>query len=547
MRYDKPTRRMFLTGAGGAALAIPFLPSLLPRALWRTAEAQQPSIPRRFIALKTYSGTPVRALYPGDGAGGFPSHPDDGRALLTERLPEATGRHSDGNEYFGTQSPLSTFADTGVSDIFNTEFNRHHDKMTLFRGLDVMPNLNHNHGAMLGNFGIRTNGTGGVLPGAQINVTIDQVMARSPSVYPTAPAGPRILHLGSRANTFSFAPSDPNNILATGLDAVQQAQAYVDPRVAFDAALAGIGTDPSVPPPEPGPSVLLIDRVLEDYRAARSGPALSAADSQLLEQHITRLTELEDRLRGGGGGSEICPEPMAPNPLDTGGEFEADVGQVNQLFNDFVDLIVVALACDSTRIVTLDVTKMVIDDAGTVFGMGDSENADSAGRENWHFQAHAWDENAIRWLSIGAEWVAQAVILRLLDGLEGITETDGESLLHHSLVVWGNELSFNHLNYSLPTVMWGRAGGYLKTGRYIDYIDHDRPVRFRQHDGPVIEGVQYNRFVNTMAQAMGLSPEEYETSPGSSFGETHHIDKDDAWAIDYDQSRIGEVLPDIRA
>lgn len=537
------TRRMFLRGASGAALAIPFLPSLLPRAQWSGAQATPADVPRRFVAIKTYSGTPVRAFYPGDGAGGFPSHPDDGRAMLEQRLPEATGRHSDGNEYYGHHAPLSAFAGTGISQIFGPAFERHHADMLILRGLDVMPNLNHNHGAMLGNFGLRTVGVGGVMPGAQINVTIDQVMARSPAVYPSPPPGPRILHLGSRANTCSYAPRDPNQLLALGAEAVVQAQAYIDPRVAFDAVLAGVGSDTG--DDDPSPSVLLIDRVLADYRRVRKGPQLSRDDDAVLDQHVTRLSELQKRLQSGGGLE--CPEPKRPGSNDTGGEFEADVSTVTQFFEDMVDLLVVAFGCDVTRLATLDVTKMIVTDGGQSFGMGDSQNADSAGRENWHFQAHAWDDNAIRWLRSGAQWVAEAVIARMLNAMEQMPQSDGQSLLHHSMIVWSNELSFNHLNYSLPTAVFGRAGGYLKSGRYIDYIDHDRPVRFRQHDGPVIEGLQYNRMVATMAQAMGLAPQEYEISPQSGFGETQPIEKDEAWAIDYDYGKVHEILPDIRA
>ena len=137
------------------------------------------------------------------------------------------------------------------------------------------------------------------------------------------------------------------------------------------------------------------------------------------------------------------------------------------------------------------------------------------------------------------------MILRLLDRLDEVTESDGQSLLHHSLVLWGNELSFNHLNYSVPTVMWGSAGGRVQAGRYLDYVDWDRPVRFSQHDGAVIEGVQYNRLLVSAMQAMGLQPEEYEIASGRGFGETHHVDKDGAWAIDYDDSNVGQPLPDL--
>ncbi len=537
MRYDRHNRRLFLTGAGSTLVAVPFLTSLLPRPLRREAEAAPPAIPRRFVALKTYNGTPLKAFYPG-ATPGFETHGGDGRVRLTRQLSEATGRHSDGNRYFGHWAPLSDFAAGGVSGIFGTEFNRHHDNMTLIRGLDIMPNLNHNHGGMLGNFGLRTNGVGGPLPGARINVTADQIMAVSPNVYPAPPVGPRILHVGSRRNTFSYAPSDPANLLATGRSAVQQAQAFINPRTAFDAVLAGVGGASDV-----APSVKLVDRVVEDYRRAQRGPLLSARDRQVLEQHMTRLSELEAKLNANV--TVTCSEPEAPSSLDTGGEFNADAGDVTQLFDDMVDIVAVAFACDVTRLATIDVTKMVVTDGNDVFGMGDSENANSAGRDNWHFQAHAWDGDAIRWLTQGAEWVADAIILRLLDALAATEQPDGESLLHHSLVMWSNELSFNHLNYSIPTCLWGRAGGYINAGRYIDYIDHDRPVRFRQHDGPVIEGVQFNRMIATLFAAMNVEPSEYELTPNGGFGETHHVDKDSNWAIDYDASNVHLPLPSI--
>jgi hypothetical protein len=538
MRYDPINRRVFLQGLGGAVLALPFMPSLTPRSYWRRAEANPSSAPRRMVAIKTYNGTPLRAFYPG-AQPGYDTHRGDDRVRLRESLSVATGRHSDGNEYFAKWAPLSDFAQGGVSEVFGASFNRHHANMLLLRGMDIMPNLNHNHGAILGNFGLRTNGVGGVLPGAQINTTADQIMARSPGVYPSAPPGPRILHLGSRTNTFSYAPTDPSRPLATGAGAVQRAQAFTNPRIAFDAVFPSSGSEPA---PEASVGARLVDRVIDDYRRAVAGPNLSQADRQLLEQHMTRLSELEASLSETGGGG-ACTLPVPPSDLDTGGEFDADPAQVQALFEQMVDIILLALACDLTRVVTLDVAKMVIDDGGNVFGMGDSENANSAGRENWHFQAHAWDANAQRWLAQGAQWVAERVILRLLDGLDGTTDGDGNSALHNSAVVWSNELSFNHLSYSLPTALFGQAGGTFRGGRYIDFIDHERPVRFRQHDGPVIEGVQYNRFVVSLLDAMGVQPSEYEQSAGAGFGESHHVGKDGAWAIDYDTSNVGQPLP----
>ncbi len=540
MRISKHGRRLFLTGAGGAVLALPWLPSLLPRALRTKAHAQDPVVPRRFIAMKTYSGAPVLDWYPRNAPSGYTTHSVDGTVALSTPLNEPTGRHSNGMEYFGRQAPLSDFAGTGISNVFGSGFNAFADQMILFRGLDFMPGLNHNHGGYLGNLGLNTNGTGGEVAGAQINCTIDHVMAASQSVYASTPSGPRVLHVGSRVNTASYAPTDPSNVLATGRGAIQQAQAFVNPRAAFDAVF---GTAPPDPMGSgPGVSARLVDRVIEDYRRARDGSHLSSEDRQQLERHIAHLSELEERVNRMDA---LMCNPTAPPMIDTGGEFNADTTQVTALFDNLVDVIVTALACDATRIATLDITKMVVNDGGDVFGMGDSENANSAGRDNWHFQAHEWNDDAKRWLGLGATWVAQHVVLRLLEGLSAIREPDGQTLLHHTLAMWSNELSFNHLNYSIPTVTFGSLGGAVRPGRYIDYVDHDRPIRFRQHDGSVVEGVQFNRLLVTIMQGMGLMPSEYERTPGRGFGETQPVGKGSGFALDYDDSNVGQILPDI--
>ncbi len=47
MKWNPYTRRMFLQGAGNFALAIPFLPSLMPRAAWGDTAAPA----KRFVAI----------------------------------------------------------------------------------------------------------------------------------------------------------------------------------------------------------------------------------------------------------------------------------------------------------------------------------------------------------------------------------------------------------------------------------------------------------------------------------------------------------------
>ena len=248
MRYDPLGRRLFLTGLGGAAVAIPFLPSLLPRELRAKAKAQGATAPRRFLAIKTYNGAPILHWMPSRAPAGYGTHDVDGSVRLNTPLPVATGRHSDGSQYFGRQAPLADFAADGHLGRLRRRVHalrRPHDALSRSR-LHAEPEPQ--HGGFLGNLGFRTFGVGGPLPGAQINVTIDQVMARSAAVYPTAPFGPRVLHVGSRPDTCSFEPRDPSNLLATGEDAVQRATAFTNPRTAFDAVFrAFVPDDPGTP------------------------------------------------------------------------------------------------------------------------------------------------------------------------------------------------------------------------------------------------------------------------------------------------------------
>ena len=103
---------MFLKGAGGAVLAMPFLESLLPR----TASGQAMTPPKRFIALKTFSTQLIQEWYPRFTGNGYQLHDSkysgdkaDGTTLLTQKLVS-------GKNY--TWAPLADFqTTTGISGI----------------------------------------------------------------------------------------------------------------------------------------------------------------------------------------------------------------------------------------------------------------------------------------------------------------------------------------------------------------------------------------------------------------------------------------------
>ena len=58
---------------------------------------------------------------------------------------------------------------------------------------------------------------------------------------------------------------------------------------------------------------------------------------------------------------------------------------------------------------------------------------------------------------------------RFLKKLEDTKDTDGNSVLHNSMIVYGggNADGNRHTHTNLPLVLAGAGGGTLKTGRYV--------------------------------------------------------------------------------
>ncbi len=527
MKYDRIRRRMFLQGAGGAALTIPFLPSLFRRDAHAGGAGPQPT---RFIAIKTNSGQTIVDWSPTFEGNGYGLRQDkfDGTTGLTQEIP--------GTPY--KQAPMTDFMDPGLSVIIDGAFNPYLHKMMLLRGMDFLPDTNHNHGAFLGNYAGSSAVTQGPALGLPHVPTVDQIMAYSDRFYPSQPLV-RSLHLNtSRGDSCSYTHAG----IAGG--EVNRVQAHVDPLTAWTELFTG----PGVMQPDPGeqpelgesPDKRLVDKVYEDYTRIQNNPRLSANDRALLDRHLTFLNELQGRLEGGGITTQ-CEFPGQPASYPDGGSLA--LSDVQESWELMIDIAVAGIICDHTRVVTIDAEKVVSDGGGAPAGFTHSENASG---QTWHAFAHEWGSpNGDAHLRAMNRWVAQNIFLRLIERLD-VVESGESTYLDNSLIVWGNELGFNHLNYSIPTITAGSAGGRVDTGRYLDFTEWDTQSYFSQHNGHVIRGIPYNQFFVTMMQAMGLQPEDYETGGEPGYGSTSTVGKAaNTHAIDYDFSRIGEPLPSV--
>ena len=84
-------------------------------------------------------------------------------------------------------------------------------------------------------------------------------------------------------------------------------------------------------------------------------------------------------------------------------------------------------------------------------------------------------------------WYAQQVAY-LLGQLDAVNEGNG-TLLDNTLIVWGRELgNTSHNMGRAPFIMAGKAGGGLRTGRFLNF-----------------DGKEHAKLLVAVAQLMGLS------------------------------------------
>lgn len=524
-------RRMFLFASGGAALGIPLLQSLLPR----QAHAQTAAPIKRFIAMQSQSGQIAKAWFPTATPTGyrlrntvFPNDADkgDGTTFLHTAMPESP-KHA--------WARLTDFqSETGISTILGPSLNPYLNKMNLLRGMDFMLIASHNAGGYFGNFGDLAPAE---LQGIKATPTIDRVLAYSPTFYPTAPRL-RALDVGTGSpGSFSYTDyGNPNG-------AIEQVSNFLDPKQAWDATFKNFmapGTTPKA-----NPNVSLLNAVYQDYRSLSTHRRLSTADRGLLERHMTFLADIERKLNVVAP-TVACTAPAAPRSIPNGYPWQdvSSIADFQETVRLLVDISVAALRCDITRVVTFNVQEALTDASGT-WRNSYHNSGDVVG--DWHQFAHdaGSDANSKTNFIAISKWIAANVFGRFVQQLD-VPEADGKTFLDNSLLVWGNELGYEHYNTDIMTLTAGGAGGAMRTGYYCDYIDWNQnyanPI---DNWGVLIPGLPHNRLLVTALQAMGLKPSDYERNGNPGYGPPGPVGTQPwGWPSNaYDLSQLGKPLP----
>jgi hypothetical protein len=195
----------------------------------------------------------------------------------------------------------------------------------------------------------------------------------------------------------------------------------------------------------------VLDFVLQDARSMQR--RLNSRDKEKLDQYLTSVREIETRIEK----SERFGDVQDPT-IETPAGIPTDYTEYVQLM---YDMMLLAFQTDSTRVATL----LLAHD-------GSNRSFDHIGiSEGHHDLTH--HQNRKDWIDKVADidlWYVKQ-FARFLDKLRETKDTDGNSLLFNSMIVYGsgNADANRHTHENLPLVIAGAGGGTMTPGRYVKH------------------------------------------------------------------------------
>ena len=423
------TRREVLRGIGGVSVALPLLHSL-PRASAQEPTNDQP--PKRLLLFYTPNGT-KKELW-------RPSHEPGVLSELGPLLSPLTPFMSHLNLFDGVDLKAALEGPGGPHQ---------RGMASLFTGAVI------SEGDFVGGDGRKAGWAGGI--------SIDQLIAQhvgQESPYKSLELGVRVRENMPRGR-ISYAgvdqPLPPEN----------------DPVMVYRRLFGAMNEPEVITSRRLRRRTSVLDAVLQNFRALER--KVDSADREKLQRHAEGVRELERRLAllGGTGGGLCQPEePIFQSELFSETAYE-DIAKSQ------IDMIVQAFACDQTRVASLQCSTAV---NALRFSFLDPP----VGSEG-HSLSHSGDTNE----ALQSEWERtllwySSLFAYLLTKLSEVPEGDG-TMLDHTVVLWGNELSRGNTHdlTDIPFILTG--GGLMPSGRYLSY-----------------ESVAHNQLLLGVTQAFGV-------------------------------------------
>lgn len=244
--------------------------------------------------------------------------------------------------------------------------------------------------------------------------------------------------------------------------------------------------DPNSADFTPDPQVMARRSVLSAVTEQRQAleRSVGAADRQKLDQYFTSVRQLENQLD-----VELTkPEPLkacvVPGKVPTALPVNGEIETVMRNHEIMTDLMVMALACDQTR----------------VFNMMFNNGASALTRIGSTVTHHQLTHEEVLDNKLGYQPEATFFLTKIMDAwvyfvgaLDKVKEGD-RSLLDNTLVFAHSETEFAkfHTIDNIPMMTAGSAGGRVKTGLYVDGM-----------------GTPVSRVGLTLQQLMGVSVDRW--------------------------------------
>ena len=224
----------------------------------------------------------------------------------------------------------------------------------------------------------------------------------------------------------------------------------INPQQAFDRLFRSTQFGRS-----PG-DVSVIDLVREDARKLHT--ALGGSDRQKLDEYIDSVRALEKRIELASNAEDRNWKPSVHSK---------DLKRPQMEYGDYtthvrlmLDILVMALQTDSTRVASF---MFANDVSGRNFSFVDGV------KEGFHPVSHHEnkDEKREQYTRINRYHIEQYAYL--LSQMKSIREGDS-TLLDNSMVMFGSSIFDGnlHMPTNVPTVLAGKGGGRIVTGRHID-------------------------------------------------------------------------------
>ena len=401
MSMQRLHRRALLRGAGGAALALPLLHMFEGKGRAEPGVAED-GFPLRFVVFFHPNGVWPATWWP-------PGTPTENSWELASSL-----------------QPLAPWK----------------DKLLVLDGIDMPaadagPGEDHQQGmgAVLSGMPLQVGnfvGGDGSLAGWGDGITVDQVIAQH--IGATTPFGS--LEFGVRASAFGGSEVRTRMIYA---GPAQPIAPIDDPGAMWNLLFSELDLDPSEM------------AVLRDKRVS----VLDTVNAQFAALEAL-VSDLQVRLANTAALGESCVPPGAPPAIAPDSANTMDQVSALQL-----DMLVMALACDLTRVASIQYSN----------GMNHTQFPWIGSMSDGHGLSHAGDGDVASWAewSQREQWYATQFAY-ILQRMSEIPEGD-VTMLDHTVILWINELAQGntHSHQRMPFVMAGGLGGHFRTGRYLAY------------------------------------------------------------------------------